>query len=47
LALTIIFLAMISRAAAASVSFIGTNVGGGGNGIAVADINGDGKLDII
>src|ERR1700757_3928632 len=46
LALTIIFLAITSRVAAA-VSFIGSNVGGGGNGIAVADINGDGKLDII
>src|SRR5246500_4135828 len=46
LALTIIFLAITSRVAAA-VSFIGSNIGGGGNGIAVADVNGDGKLDII
>jgi hypothetical protein len=33
--------------ASAAVSFIGTNIGGGGNGIAVADVNSDGKLDII
>jgi hypothetical protein len=47
LTLTVIFLGMASRVAPASVSFIGTNIGGGGNGIAVADVNGDGKLDII
>jgi FG-GAP-like repeat len=47
LAITTGFLAMTSSMASAAVSFIGTNVGGGGNGIAVADVNGDGKLDII
>jgi hypothetical protein len=30
-----------------AVSFIGTNIGGGGNGLALADVNGDGKLDIL
>src|ERR1700756_4183823 len=47
LTLTVIYLVMTSFVASASVSFIGTNIGGGGNGIAVADVNGDGKLDII
>ena len=44
---TISLLAITSQLTLASVSFIGTNIGGGGNGIAVADLNGDGKLDII
>src|ERR1700747_663632 len=47
LTLTLIYLVMTSFVAARSVSFIGTNIGGGGNGIAVADVNGDGKLDIV
>lgn len=47
LTLTVIYLVMTSFVASASVSFIGTNIGGGGNGIAVADVNGDGKLDIV
>ena len=44
---TIIFVTAASQVALASVSFIGTNIGGGGNGIAVVDVNGDGKLDIV
>jgi len=47
LTLTVIYLVMTSFVASASVSFIGTNIGGGGNGITVADVNGDGKLDIV